>query len=219
MFDVSLSWIASFAVGLTFLVSGASKLRTPGPFVLAVLEYRVLPARLARIYGRALPFAEVICGLALVTGLWPVAAGGFAMILFASFLVAVTINLARGRRLDCHCFGSDRGEPIGWTTLLRLGVLLPCAVAAAVGRGAGPLARPLADTLPVLLLGVAIALGLHLVGAAPALWRIWHTPAVRGKKMGLGRVNLSAVPLTPTPPPASLPIQIMNRSRGQEVEA
>src|SRR5207247_2089163 len=32
---------------------------------------------------------------------------------------AITINLARGRTPDCHCFGKLHSEPVGWTTVAR----------------------------------------------------------------------------------------------------
>lgn len=125
----SIAFVAAIALGVTFLVSSVGKLRDRGAFVLGVLEYRVLPPPLAMAYGRVLPFVELVCGLALVAGLWPVWAGLLSAALLLSFLVAVAINLARGRRLDCHCFGSQQSEPLGWTTLVRLSVLLVCAAA------------------------------------------------------------------------------------------
>lgn len=213
----TIAWVAAFAAGLTFLASSTSKLRAPGPFVLAVLDYRVLPAAAARFYARALPFAELACGIALIAGLWPPVVGGGAVALFGSFFVAVVINLRRGRRLDCHCFGEGRGEQIGWVTLLRLCVLLACAVLATL-RGSDALVGRPTEMLPAALVGLAIALCLYLLGAIPALWRIWHTPVVRGEKAGLGRVSLSALPLTP-PASASLLTPVAQRGHGQEEKA
>jgi hypothetical protein len=46
-----------------FLASAVPKLRYPRGFILAVLEYRVLPERLAWLYGRLLPPLEL--GLSL----------------------------------------------------------------------------------------------------------------------------------------------------------
>jgi hypothetical protein len=56
------------------------------------------------------------------------------------FVAGISFNLARGRKPDCHCFGQLHSAPVGWTTLLRNGVL--AAVAGFIlweGReGAGP---------------------------------------------------------------------------------
>jgi len=39
------------------------------------------------------------------------------------FVVGISINLARGRKLDCHCFGKLHSAPAGWKTLARNAVL------------------------------------------------------------------------------------------------
>jgi hypothetical protein len=52
--------------------------------------------------------------------------------LLLSFIVAVGINLARGRDLDCHCFGRATRRPIGWQLLLQDAALLGAAIAVAV---------------------------------------------------------------------------------------
>lgn len=204
MLTQPVAFIASVALGVTFLISGVSKLRDPGAFLLGVLDYRVLPPRLARLYGRILPFAELVCGLALVAGLWSLIASIFAAALLVSFLLAVTINLARGRRLDCHCFGSRQSEPLGWTTVVRLCVLLACAVLVIGWRGRTLLARPPVDWLPALLLALGALLGLYLLGDAPAVWRIWRTVAVRGSTR---RVSLRSLPLQ-RQPSTSAPIPV-----------
>jgi len=33
--------------------------------------------------------------------------------------IAISVNLARGRTHDCHCFGQLYSRPLGWPTLLR----------------------------------------------------------------------------------------------------
>ena len=57
------------------------------------------------------------------------------------FVVGISINLARGRTPECHCFGQLHSAPAGWKTLARNGAL--AAVAAFIlweGNygGAGP---------------------------------------------------------------------------------
>ena len=43
------------------------------------------------------------------------------------FVVGISINLARGRTPDCHCFGQLHSAPAGWKTLARNGVLAAVA--------------------------------------------------------------------------------------------
>lgn len=200
MNHTTIAFIAALAVGLTLLASGVGKLRDPGGFVLGVLEYRVLPTRLAILYGRILPFAEAACAVALLVGLWPRGVGVATALLLASFLVAVVINLARGRTLDCHCFGAQQSEPLGWLTLFRLFVLLGCALITVIWRGAALLVPPPHDVLPDALIAVAITICIYLlVAAIPGLWRTWRTKAVYGRPASGGRVSLRRIPLPNTP--------------------
>jgi len=167
-----LGFIAAIALGATLVVSGLGKLRDPGGFVLAVLEYEVLPKPLAVAYGRVLPILELVCGLALLVGAVPRLSGGAAGALLLSFLVAVVINLARGRSLDCHCFGAGSGDPLGWVTVLRLGVLLACAFAAAAWRDGIVVPLP-PNAMPAVLLSLALVLLLYLLRAVPIQWGVW----------------------------------------------
>src|SRR5918992_5454999 len=43
------------------------------------------------------------------------------------FVVGIALNLARGRKPDCHCFGQLHSAPAGWNTLARNGVLAAVA--------------------------------------------------------------------------------------------
>jgi len=43
------------------------------------------------------------------------------------FIVAISINLARGKKPDCNCFGQIHSEPVGWPTLVRNGLLVVIA--------------------------------------------------------------------------------------------
>jgi methylamine dehydrogenase accessory protein MauD len=95
---------------------------------------------------------------------WWGAVGALALLLL--FVAGIGINLAYGRKPDCHCFGQLHSAPAGPTTLARNGAL--AAVAAFViwqGRdGAGQSALgwmggPSAAQLGALILGlVALAL-------------------------------------------------------------
>jgi peroxiredoxin len=51
------------------------------------------------------------------------------------FVLGIGINLALGRKPDCHCFGQLHSEPVGWPTLLRNAVLAVVA-GFVVGLGA-----------------------------------------------------------------------------------
>lgn len=123
--------LLSTVLGIIFLVSAVSKLRHPKGFVLAVLEYRILPARLSWFYARLLPPLEFLLALLLLTGTAVRSAAIVTSVLLLSFIAAVGINLSRDRDLDCHCFGKATRRPIGWSLLLQDAALLGAAVAVA----------------------------------------------------------------------------------------
>ncbi len=116
-------------MGIIFLSSAIPKLRHPRGFILAVLEYRVLPPRLSWYYARLLPPLEFLLALLLLTGTAVHTAAIALSILLLSFIVAIGFNLARGRNLDCHCFGNATSRPIGRSLLFQDTALLGAALA------------------------------------------------------------------------------------------
>jgi uncharacterized membrane protein YphA (DoxX/SURF4 family) len=121
---MSLQVLLSVALALIFLASAVPKLRHPRGFILAVLEYRVLPTRLSWFYARLLPPLELLLGLLLLSGTAVRSTAIVLALLLLSFMIAMSINLARGRNLDCHCFGKALRRSIGWGLLLQDSVLL-----------------------------------------------------------------------------------------------
>lgn len=129
MIVVGLEILLSIALGIIFLASAVPKLRHPRGFILAVLEYRVLPPRLSWFYGRLLPPLEFLLALLLLTGTAVRTAAAILSALLLSFIAAIGFNLARGRDLDCHCFGKAVKRPVGWSLLLQDIALLGAALA------------------------------------------------------------------------------------------
>jgi putative oxidoreductase len=74
--------------------------------VQAVYFFVILPMFLARPFGLALPFIELLCGLGLLFGvLTRLSALGIGL-LSLSFFIAKTIVFLHGRSVDCGCFGA-----------------------------------------------------------------------------------------------------------------
>jgi peroxiredoxin len=100
-----------------------------------------LPSALAASLGLLLPLAELAVAATLLPAstAWWGALGALALL--SLFLVGIGINLARGRKPDCHCFGQLHSAPAGWKTLARNGALAAVAVFvlwAGYEGGAGP---------------------------------------------------------------------------------
>lgn len=121
-----------FLLGTVFALAGLAKLPRRARFEDAVRGYRLVPDRLAPPIARWLPVVELAAGALLLLGLGtaPVAAllGAFLVV----FTGAVAINLARGRAIDCGCYGAGPARTIGWPTLVRnFGLLAMAAVVTA----------------------------------------------------------------------------------------
>ncbi len=131
--------IARLLLAIVFVVAGLAKLADRAGSTQAVRDFGV-PAALAAPLGILLPLAELAVAAALIptSTAWWGAVGALALLLL--FVAGIGINLARGRKPDCHCFGQLHSAPAGWSTLVRNGVL--AAVAGFIlwqGReGAGP---------------------------------------------------------------------------------
>lgn len=88
------------------------------------LADRQWPAEASRlgvpaVVARAVPFGEVVVGAALVAG-WARAAAALVALAFLGAATALlVVNLRRGRRPACACFGALSRRPIGWGSVVR----------------------------------------------------------------------------------------------------
>lgn len=98
---------ARLAVGAVFLASGLEKAGLPLEELAAVIQgYAVLPEPWLPAAAAILPVAEVLLGLALISGYLTRAASAASGALSLVFIAALASTLARGIPLpDCGCFG------------------------------------------------------------------------------------------------------------------
>ncbi len=111
-------------MGSIFLISSAPKLRHPRGFVFAVLNYHILPPSLGKVYALLVPPLELLIALGVLMGIAVRIDGAIMTLLLSSYLIAVAINMARGRTLECNCFGAIKKQPIGWRLLVQDCVLV-----------------------------------------------------------------------------------------------
>lgn len=109
---------ARLALAGVFLMAGLAKLADRTGSRQAISNFG-LPQRLARPLSLALPLVELAVSIALIppaSARWG-ALGALALLLI--FVLAIAVNLAKGRKPDCHCFGQLHSSPVGWPTLAR----------------------------------------------------------------------------------------------------
>ena len=134
---------ARLVLSAVFLLSGVAKLLDPAGSRTSLRDFGV-PAALVPVFVWLLPSAELVCAVLLLVpalALW--GAIGAATLLVV-FTLGIAVNLLRGRKPACHCFGQLSSEPVGSGTLVRNVALLAVAalivwqrdIAAASGLGA-----------------------------------------------------------------------------------
>jgi hypothetical protein len=110
-----------------FLLAVVSKLRHPAAFARTVIDYGLLPRRVAGAVAAGLITLESFLASSLLAGWLLTIAGPLAAGTFFSFATAVGVNLGRRRDVRCGCFGG-LSERISSRTLIRLGLLLAGSV-------------------------------------------------------------------------------------------
>ncbi len=146
-------------VAFILLAAGAAKLGSGREFAAVVRNYRLLPNALVKWVAYAVPVAEIVVAVGLLTGYGLGTAATGAALLFALFAGAIAVNLLRGRRhITCGCFGGGKGDVLTWGLVLR-NLTLTCAAAvvwltAAVAPGSEKLSA--LDTLYMMLASGAV---------------------------------------------------------------
>jgi uncharacterized membrane protein YphA (DoxX/SURF4 family) len=139
--------VARVALALIFGLAAVGKITAPGLFRATVENYHMLPQVLVTPFAYALPWVEAIVALYLLVGLFlrwaAVAAAGMLLM----FIVALTVQIARGNvAIGCGCLPTGGplaqlplvqwvagGTTIGWFDVGRDIVLLGLALLIVVG--------------------------------------------------------------------------------------
>lgn len=145
--------------------SGTGKL-VAGRFAGDLANYRLVPTSWVVSAAAILPWIEIGLGAGLLLTPWTrlllIAAAG----LLAVFTAAVTINLARGRRIACGCRGGSK--PISWALAATNTAWILLALVAALVGPPSP-AAVLVGSSPALTAGDGLAVLLTLLLATVIL--------------------------------------------------
>ncbi|HJR19569.1 MAG TPA: PqqD family peptide modification chaperone [Actinomycetota bacterium] len=186
--------IARISLAAVFLVSGFAKLFDRDG-TRAAVEAFGLPAALVGPVAAGLPAAEIATAAGLVLGTTARAGAVAALVLLSAFIVGIAVNIAQGRRPDCHCFGQLHSAPVGPATLARNAVLAIAAGLVLFGAGADA-GGPVFDTLGDLDAAGAVAATVTFALVAAAV-------VLSGRK---GAALISAPVADPPPAPAGPPV-------------
>jgi len=136
-------WLASpwltirvqIALGVIFVAAALPKIVDPPSFAHMIYNYKLIPWPLINPMALVMPWIELLCGLALILGIWKDTARTIIAALLVTFIIAISINLARGNAIDCGCFDvsaagkttAERIDDMRLVILRDLGMLLMIA--------------------------------------------------------------------------------------------
>lgn len=111
-------------IGAVFIYAGASKAWDPIAFTRDIQNFHILPWPLGVRLAFYLPWLEILCGLALLTGYLRKGAVAILTSLTVVFIAATMAAKVRGIDLACGCFGSaTKNLTFSWHLVLDFALL------------------------------------------------------------------------------------------------
>ena len=129
--------VARLVLAAVFAVAGAAKLADRDDARRTLRGFEV-PAALVAPLALLVPGAELATAGALLATPTVVAGAVAAIVLLTAFSAAIAVAIARGRQVQCTCFGRLYSAMVSRRTLARNGLLLAGAAFVLVGA----LSRP-----------------------------------------------------------------------------
>lgn len=120
--------VTSIALGVVMCAAGASKIRLGRAWI---EQGRVLGAPVAVL--PFVPWLEIVIGALLIAQVATAPVSIVALIVLQIFTLLIIVNLGRGHRPVCACFGSWSAKPLGWGHVARNVVFMLLAVFAYIG--------------------------------------------------------------------------------------
>ena len=123
------------ALGIIFVAAALPKIVDPPSFAHMIYNYKLIPWALVKPMALVMPWIELLCGLALILGIWKGTARTIIAALLVTFIIAISINLLRGNAIDCGCFdvtaagktNEERLADMRFVILRDIGMLLMVA--------------------------------------------------------------------------------------------
>lgn len=109
---------ARLLLAVLFLFAGVTKLFNLPATRRAMADFG-LPLRMVPLLSMLVPMLELVIALLLVAQSWAWWGAAGALILLLAFTAGMAVNLAQGKKPECHCFGELYSGQIGLSSLAR----------------------------------------------------------------------------------------------------
>ncbi len=132
--------LARLGLAAVFGFAAFVKLTGPQSFADSVKAFKVLPDHLVILATFTIPWAEALCAVLLLLGLWTRAAALVLSVQLAIFIAGIISVLVRGMDVKCGCFGQYDlmcSGPLGWCNVGQNALLLAGALLILVRGGGG----------------------------------------------------------------------------------
>lgn len=110
---------SQITIGVLFAIAGLAKIGDLRSFAEQIHNFRILPIAAENVMAMTLPWIEIVCALALVSGVRARAGSLLALGLLVVFTVALALALARGLDIECGCFGTADASRVGVRKVLE----------------------------------------------------------------------------------------------------
>ena len=99
--------VLRWLIGVVLIWAALGKLANAQDFLANLYDYRIpLPGSFLRHVAVTLPWIELLCGLAMLTGFWQESALALVFLMMMFFLAATGQAWIRGLDINCGCFGT-----------------------------------------------------------------------------------------------------------------
>ncbi|MBU0984736.1 MAG: DoxX family membrane protein [candidate division Zixibacteria bacterium] len=99
-----LTMISRLLIGAIFVYASFYKIISPGDFAKSIWYYHLFPGVTINLMAIVIPWLELLCGLALIFGVWYRGAVIWVNVLLVAFVIALASTIARNLSIDCGCF-------------------------------------------------------------------------------------------------------------------
>jgi len=170
MLDPLIVRLLSVGFSLLFLLAAAHKLTSFEKFSATLADYQMLPPPLLGIMARVIPLLEIGLGISWLLSVTSAYVPVATAVLLYVYLVAISINLMRGRsHIDCGC-GFSRSAVSRGAHQLSFGLVIRNLALVAVALVAlMPVTDRALGMLDFVVLFMAVMAGIFLYAAANQL--------------------------------------------------
>lgn len=118
-------------LGAVFVYAAIFKLLSPQDFADSIAAYQIIPVSIVNLLALGLPPFEFVCGLSVITGVFPRLGILGIIIMLVVFMIALTSVLIRGISINCGCFDAHSWfDSNPWVALVRDAFLLTISILA-----------------------------------------------------------------------------------------